>query len=991
MKIKLFVSFVFLLAIVISSIIVWEVVSHHFGDDAIHIAFVGPLSGEDEVKGKSMKQALEMYVDHANEQRDANQQKIVLDFHDDENKPETAYKMAQEIVESKAVAVIGHRRSDCSIRGGEIYKDHILAITPTSTQTEITRKNKWYFRTFYDNEMQARFLAKYAKRFLLQQHNTVSIIYLDTIYGEELADIFEKTSIALNVKVKHKWKLTNDASKREGDVKRIVTDLKEKSANAGLIFLATQSNGGEKLIKQIREAKIENQLIAPDSYANIQDNFKDYPKEKKTPGYYTDGIYVASFIVDLFSQAANDFNARYQEKYEKDLPGAAFYTVDAAILIIEIIQQIKPKGQQELLSSYRKRLRDSLAQVNKKEEPIEGLTGPNFFDEYGDISKPISIGVYRNSHLISAPLQLSYDDDTKYRTVVYTGVQFNEIEISQHGKNIGKENIPDFYLWFRFMEEDGGVIKPQDVEFINAVSHFKLGVPYIKETIEGQTYLRYRIKGKSFKEYIPLRSKTGIHTEHAFFNTQHIFGVNFRHNHLDKDELIYVSDILGTSFKTTEQSEWQKLKNQKLISLNHWKIDKIHFFQNITERETFGHPKYFEKKATFSTFNANVWIKHSDLFYHEIISHQFASEFLIFTAIITLLLFMVSYAERFLRYLWFVQAIFAFLLLISLEIFLDHVREETYVEYTYTDIETLRAFVTITFDILWWLIPAILLDVAVRRFLWMPLEEKTGRPVPGLMRFLISFIIYSLACFGIIAFVFERPITSLLATGGLLTAVFGLAIRTNLSNIFSGIALSIERSFRVGDWVKIGSDEGQVVDMNWRVTNIQTRGKHILSIPNSKVSSSNIHNFSYPDNQYWLKCTVYIDPKYDPRKIEEILIRAVLFVKKDVMTDVKPVILFNGIITNAKSVILLDNIKESNVNSLVVSYAVFFKTENYKYKGRVLKNVWQSIWIHLSQAGVLIPAKQHHQDEIRRTTASTPTQLEEDVLTKGHLQNMIGI
>jgi branched-chain amino acid transport system substrate-binding protein len=981
MKTKLVVNLILLLAIVILSFFVWTKIDYFYDDDdVIHIAFVGPLTGKDAEKGQSMRQALEMQINIVNEQRKDQQQKIVLDLFDDKNDPDTAYKMAQKIAKSHAVAVIGHRRSDCSVEGGKIYKKQgILAITPTSSETGITRDNEWFFRTIYNNEEQARFLAKYAKKFLLQQHNTVSIIYLDTIYGKELANIFGQTLQKMNVDVKYKWKLTNNASKQEQRIKDIVSDLQNKSDDAGLIFLATQSNEGVKLVKRIKDVGIKNQLIAPDSYANFHEGFKDEPKEKRTPGYYTDGIYVASFIVDQFNQYANDFNSRYKEEYQKDLSSAAFSTVDAASVIIEIIRQTKSQGKQESLSSYRERLRNKLANIDSPNKAIKGFTGFNFFNIKGDISKPISIGIYKNNHLISAPLQLTGfdDDDQKHKTVVYTGVQFNKI--SDIDLNTGN-NEPDFYLWFRFNKKyDGHVIEPQDIEFINAVSPIELGQPIIEETIDGQTYLLYRVKNQPFKENIHLHSTEQALfnvTEQAFFNFKHALGVSFRHRKLDKDELIYVSDVLGTSVKTSNQEK------QELISLNDWKVDKIRFFHDVTKKEPLGNPKFLGGNTTYSTFNASVWIKNKAYAYHSIIPLRFATIYFIFTAIITLLLVMVSYAERYLKYLWFVQAFFAFLLLVSAKLFLE-TKGKQYVESLFADadIETIRAFIITTFDILWWLIPAILLNVAVRRFLWTPLEEKTGRSVPGLMRFLISFIIYSLALFGVIAFVFEQPIASLLATGGLMAGVIGLAIQTNLSNIFSGIALSIERSFRVGDWVKIGAfDEGKVVDMNWRVTKIQTRRKYILSIPNGTVSASDIHNFSYPDNQYWLLCTVYIDPKHDPRKIEEVLIRAVLSVKEGVMTDAKPVILFN-------------NIKEGNVDSFVASYAVFFKTEDYQYKPRVLKNVWRSIWIHLSQAGIIIPAEAYHQEEIRRTTALAPTALTPtqlgDVLTKGHLQNMM--
>jgi len=979
-------NLILLLAIVILSLFVWTKIDYFYDDDeAIHIAFVGPLTGKDAEKGQSMRQALEMQINIVNEQRKDQQQKIVLDLFDDQNDPSTAYKVAQEIAQSHAVAVIGHRHTDCSVEGGKIYKKQgILAITPTSSETGITRDNEWFFRTIYNNEEQARFLAKYAKKFLLQQHNTVSIIYLDTIYGNELADIFGQTSQKMNVDVKYQWKLTNNASEQEQRIKDIVSDLQKKSDDAGLIFLATQSNEGVKLVKRIKDAGIKNQLIAPDSYANFHEGFKDYPKEKNTPGYYTEGIYVTSFSLDLSNQDANDFNSIYKEEYQKDLPSGAFYAVDAARVIIETIQQTKSQGQQEPLLLYRKRLRDSLAQINTFEKAIKGLTGFNFFNKYGDISKPISIGIYRNNRLISGPLQLNRldDDDKKYKTVVYTGVKFNKISLSETDLNTGK-NVPDFYLWFRFNKEyDGHVIAPQDIEFINAVAPIGLGQPLIEETIKGQTYLLYRVKDQPFKENIYLRLTEQAFfnvTEQVFFNIKHALGVSFRHRKLDKDELIYVYDVLGTSLKTSFKTSLQE--KQELISLNDWQVDKIRFFRDVTKKESLGNPKFFGGNTAYSTFNASVWIKSKAYAYQSIIPLRFATIYFIFTAIITLLLFMVSYAERHLKYLWFVQAIFALLLLISAKFFIE-AEGEQYVDSlsAYVDIGTIRAFIVTTFDILWWLIPAILLNVAVRRFLWTPLEEKTGRSIPGLMRFLIALIIYSLALFGVIAFVFEQPIASLLATSGLMAGVIGLAIQGSLSNIFSGIALSIERSFRMGDWVKIGAfDEGKVIDMTWRVTNIQTRKMYILSIPNRTVSASNIHNFSYPDNQYWLLCTVYLDPKYDPRKIEEILLRAVLSVKEGVMTDAKPVILFN-------------NIKEGNVDNFVASYAVSFKTEDYQHKGRILKNVWRSIWIHLSQAGIIIPAEPYHQEEIRRTTATptafTPTQLG-DVLTKGHLQNMM--
>ncbi len=48
---------------------------------AIHIAFVGPMSGENAIVGQSMAQAIQLYLDSLNQQGGINHQKIVLDIY----------------------------------------------------------------------------------------------------------------------------------------------------------------------------------------------------------------------------------------------------------------------------------------------------------------------------------------------------------------------------------------------------------------------------------------------------------------------------------------------------------------------------------------------------------------------------------------------------------------------------------------------------------------------------------------------------------------------------------------------------------------------------------------------------------------------------------------------------------------------------------------------------------------------------------------------
>jgi len=58
-----------------------------------------------------------------------------------------------------------------------------------------------------------------------------------------------------------------------------------------------------------------------------------------------------------------------------------------------------------------------------------------------------------------------------------------------------------------------------------------------------------------------------------------------------------------------------------------------------------------------------------------------------------------------------------------------------------------------------------------------------------------------------IAYVFGKPLTSLLATSGLALTIIGLAIQINISNIFSGLAINLERAFQVGDYIEIRDED----------------------------------------------------------------------------------------------------------------------------------------------------------------------------------------
>ncbi|HXN16246.1 MAG TPA: mechanosensitive ion channel family protein [Usitatibacter sp.] len=75
-------------------------------------------------------------------------------------------------------------------------------------------------------------------------------------------------------------------------------------------------------------------------------------------------------------------------------------------------------------------------------------------------------------------------------------------------------------------------------------------------------------------------------------------------------------------------------------------------------------------------------------------------------------------------------------------------------------------------------------------------------------------------------------LTSLVATSAVITAVLAFSMQETLGNVLGGIVLQIDRSVRVGDWVKVEDTAGRVVEITWRYTAVQTRNRETVFIPN---------------------------------------------------------------------------------------------------------------------------------------------------------------
>lgn len=198
--------------------------------------------------------------------------------------------------------------------------------------------------------------------------------------------------------------------------------------------------------------------------------------------------------------------------------------------------------------------------------------------------------------------------------------------------------------------------------------------------------------------------------------------------------------------------------------------------------------------------------------------------------------------------------------------------------------ETLqRAFIDVA-KIIWWTNAAWSLIGIVRVFL---IFERRPREV-RLLQDLIVGVIYVGAVLSIIAYVFDAPVGTLIATSGAIAIVLGLALQSTLGDVFSGIALNLARPYGIGDWLVLNNGiEGEVVETNWRATHLLNGTNDLVAVPNSDLAKARLTNLSSPEKMRRVTVEVQLRPTTTPSTMAHVM-RLVLASSNTILPDPLP-------------------------------------------------------------------------------------------------------
>jgi small-conductance mechanosensitive channel/CRP-like cAMP-binding protein len=123
--------------------------------------------------------------------------------------------------------------------------------------------------------------------------------------------------------------------------------------------------------------------------------------------------------------------------------------------------------------------------------------------------------------------------------------------------------------------------------------------------------------------------------------------------------------------------------------------------------------------------------------------------------------------------------------------------------------------------------------------LFRALLPRLRLAVPGIVQDVIISVLCVVAVLGTASRI-GLDLSGIVATGAVVTGVIGLALQDLLGNVFGGLGLQLDRTIRVGDWIRVQEVTGRVIEIRWRSTSIETRSWETVIIPNSVLTRTQV-------------------------------------------------------------------------------------------------------------------------------------------------------
>jgi small-conductance mechanosensitive channel len=207
---------------------------------------------------------------------------------------------------------------------------------------------------------------------------------------------------------------------------------------------------------------------------------------------------------------------------------------------------------------------------------------------------------------------------------------------------------------------------------------------------------------------------------------------------------------------------------------------------------------------------------------------------------------------------------------------------------------------------------------------------------PRLIKDIVVIMLYVIGILFIVNYYLNIKITVLLASSAVLTVVIGFALQDLLGDLFSGIALNLEESLKIGDWIKIGEYEGKIEQFRWRSIKIKTIDNILVLIPNQVASKQEVRNFGHRGESFALRTQIGTHYKDSP----DLVINTLLKVMDSVDLIIKrpePVVYVN------------------RFDDFSIVYELKFYIKDYARRFEIDSEIKRKSWYAFKRLGIVIP------------------------------------
>lgn len=207
---------------------------------------------------------------------------------------------------------------------------------------------------------------------------------------------------------------------------------------------------------------------------------------------------------------------------------------------------------------------------------------------------------------------------------------------------------------------------------------------------------------------------------------------------------------------------------------------------------------------------------------------------------------------------------------------------------------------------------------------------------PALFLDLSRFIFILVGTSIVLSQVWGADLGRLVTALGVGSIVIGLALQDTLGNIFAGISILFEKPYVEGDWIRYNEYLGQVVEINWRSTRLETHHGDTVIIPNGEMATSVLMNENNRTKPRYETFDIGFSYSHPPNEVKRVLLETVASTE--------------GVLLEPPPQVFVKGYGDSSID-----YQIRFAVYDLATLPAILDNFVTRIWYSAKRHGLNIP------------------------------------